>query len=148
MTRISRWLPVLMIALTACGGSTRSGGPPAVASPGPALAVERFLQAANSNDLTTMMQLFGTSSRTIDQLDGQAKAEQRMYVLASLLRHDDFNILGREAVPGRLQDAVLLRVQLTRGDETVVVPHLVVRRDRGGWIIERVDVEPLTQGGD
>lgn len=115
-------------------------------SPGPALVVERFLQAANGNDLETMTQLFGTAGKTIDQLDGRTKAQRRMHVLATLLRHDDYRILSQHAVPGRLREATELQVQLRQGDRDVVVPHLVVRRKNGGWIIEKIEIERLTQG--
>ncbi len=116
-------------------------------APGPGLVVERFLQAANANDLATMVELFGTREKTIVQLDGRERAERRMYLLASLLRHDDFTILGRRTVPGRSEDATQLLVQLKKGDRTVVVPHLVVRRADGGWIIEKIDVEQITGAG-
>ena len=134
-----------VVFLAACGG----GQPrtPRVASPGPALVVERFLQAANANDLETMIQLFGSSKQTIDELDGRSKAERRMYVLASLLRHDDYALRGQRAVPGRLGEATELQVELKRREQRVVVPFTVVEREDGGWIIEQVDIEPLTQGG-
>ena len=45
-----------------------------------------------------------------------------------------------------LREATELRVQLRQGSREVIVPHLVVRRASGGWIIERIDVGPLTQG--
>jgi hypothetical protein len=138
MTRYLALVPVLVLA--ACGSHTPV---PAMDSPGPALVVERFLQAANSNDLHTMTQLFGTARGTIDQLEPRERAERRMQVLASLLRHDDYSIQGQRAVPGRLQNATDLLVQFTMGDRTVLVPHLVVRRGNG-WIIERIDVEALT----
>lgn len=135
----------------ACGGGAATAGSvpadapdPAVGSPGPALVVERFLRAANANDLETMTQLFGSSTQNIAQLDGQSKAERRMYVLATLLRHDDFQILGQQAVPGRLRQATELRIELRQGERTVVVPHLVVRKSSGGWIIEKIDIEKLT----
>lgn len=133
---------VLMVAV-ACGG----GEPPqtpAGQSPGPALALERFLRAANVNDLEVMTQLFGTTDRTIVAMEGETMAERRMMVLASLLRHDDWSIQGQRAVPGRIDDATELLVSLSQGDRTVDVPFLVVRTDDGGWIIERISVEPLT----
>jgi hypothetical protein len=142
MTRyLALVLPVVVLA--ACGSRTAV---PAMDSPGPALVVERFLQAANSNDLHTMTQLFGTARGTIDQLEPRERAERRMQVLASLLRHDDYTVQGQRAVPGRLQDATELLIQFQMGDRTVLVPHLVVRRGNG-WIIERVDVEALTLRG-
>lgn len=136
---------VLLASAAGCGGGGGGGtGQPAALAPGPPLTVERFLQAANANDLETMSELFGTRDRTIVELDGRSKAEQRMYVLASVLRHDDFAFRGRRAVPGRMNDATELLVELTRGDHTAVVPHLVVRRRDGGWIIENIDVTPIT----
>jgi hypothetical protein len=147
MIRTTRWLAGgLALALAACGGG-RTGEVPAGRSPGPALVVERYLQAANANDLDTMMELFGTADQTIDQLDGRAMAERRMYVLASLLRHDDFAFRSQQSMPGRTSEAALVRVSLVKGGETVIVPFTVVRRKGGGWIIEQVDVEPLTSGG-
>jgi hypothetical protein len=142
MRKLAVLMPLLMLA--ACGGRDAT---PAMESPGPALVVERFLQAANVNDLYTMTQLFGTSRRTIDQIETRERAERRMQVLASLLRHDDYAVQGQRAVPGRLNDATELLIELRTGDRTVVVPHLVVRRAGGGWIIERIDIEPITLRG-
>lgn len=141
----NRYLPLLglMMAVAACT-TTQQDITPASESPGPALVVERFLQASNANDLETMGQLFGTKDRTIVELDGQTRAEERMYILASLLRHDDWSIQGQRRVPGRMTDATELLVEVKRGARTAVVPFLIVRRARGGWIIERIDVEPLT----
>lgn len=133
----------LVVALAACGGSSQYQ-PPASASPGPSLVVERFLQAANGNDLDTMTQLFGTATKGIVELDGRQQAEQRMYVLASLLRHSDFAMQGQRVVPGRRDEAAEVIVQLTIEDEPVVVPFVVVRRKGGGWVIERVDVTAIT----
>lgn len=137
-------LTLAVLGTAACGGGGAEPAP-AMGSPGPALVVERFLQAVNAGDLETMTELFGTPDRTIVQLDGRSKAEQRMHVLASMMRHDDYQILGQRAVPGRLREATELQVQLLIGERSVNVPHLVVRKKSGGWIVERVDLEQLTQ---
>lgn len=144
LKRMAVLLPVLVMA---CGGGRQASQPSGIAAnePGPSLIVERFLQAANSNDLTTMVTLFGTADRRIDQLESTGSAQRRMYALASMLRHDDFQIQGQEIVPGRMADAVEVRVRIRRGDRVTVVPHLVVRRKGGGWIIERIDTEALVQ---
>lgn len=133
---------VSMMVVAACGGRDQV---PAMESPGPALVLERFLHAANMNDLYTMTQLFGTAGKTIDQIETRERAERRMQVLASLLRHEDYVVRGQRAVPGRLRDATELMVEMQLQDRTVMVPHLVVRRTGGGWIIERIDIEPITQ---
>jgi hypothetical protein len=137
-------IPLLVVlAAVACAGS-QGVRTPASESPGPALLVERFLRAANANDLDTMTQLFGSRDRTIVQLEGRTQGEQRMYVLASLLRHDDWALQGQRTVPGELLDATDLLVELRQGPRSTVVPFKVVRRKDGGWIIERIDVTPLT----
>ena len=138
--------PILVLA-AACSSRGGSSPTPASQSPGPALVVERFLAAANANELETMTQLFGTSDRTIVELEGRTRAEERMYVLASLLRHNDWTIRGQRTVPGRITDATELVVELQKPERAVTVPILVVRRERGGWIIERIDVEELTRSG-
>lgn len=140
--RSNRWL-VLVLATAACGGA-EVARTPASQSPGPALVLERFLRAANANDLETMTELFGTRDRTIAELDGRTQAEQRMYVLASLLRHDDWTLQGQRTVPGQIADATDLMVEVRQGQQTTVVPIRVVRRKDGGWIIQQIDVEPLT----
>lgn len=147
MTHRSRAL-ILALLMTAGTAAcvTREEAPGYAPSPGPVLVVERFLQAANATDLPTMMQLFGTAEHTIDELDGRGKAERRMHVLARLLRHDDFTILDQAPLPGRMRTATQLQVRLTRGQRQIVVPLIVVRREGGGWIVEKVDVEPLTGG--
>ncbi len=132
-------------AVSACVTTRSETLVPASQSPGPSLTLEQFLRAANANELVAMTQLFGTHDKTIVDLEGETRAEQRMYVLASLLRHDDWSIMGQEQVPGRMMDATNLLVQITRGGESVTIPFLVVRRDNGGWIIEKIDVEPLTK---
>ncbi len=160
MRRVQRWalerFPVGLLmgllvgvlsasVLAACGGGQQEGPrTPASESPGPALTVERFLRAANANDLGVMTELFGTERQTIAQREGQTQAERRVYVLASLLRHDDWSIVGQQTVPGRMMDATDLLVRLSRGGESVTVPFLVVRTRQGGWRIERIEVEPLT----
>jgi hypothetical protein len=134
---------LLSVSLLAVSCGTRDTTR-AMDSPGPSLVVERFLQAANTNDLYTMTQLFGTARQTIDQIESQERAHRRMQVLASVLRHDDYTVQGQRAVPGRLNDATELLVALTTTERTVVVPHLVVRRRDGSWIIERIDIEAIT----
>ena len=136
----------LAFLVVACGGGSESQSPTPMGGPAPQLVVERFLQAANTNDLVTMTQLFGTPDKGIVELDGESMAQRRMYVLASLLRHDDFVIQAQRVVPGRMEGATEVLVLLTQGDRQVIVPHLVVKRSGGGWVIERIDVERLTSG--
>ena len=141
-----RWLAVLLLVTAAACGGTAEVQTPASQSPGPALVVERFLRAANANDLETMTGLFGTREQTIREREGTTRSQQRMYVLASVLRHEDWSVVGQEKVPGRLEEATELLVRIETPERTATVPFLVVRKKGGGWIIERIGIEPLTSG--
>lgn len=147
MAKLQYGLLMTMLAtmLAACGGASapmQERTP--VDGPGPQLVVERFLQAANANDWDVMGQLFGTPDYTIAQRDGATRADRHMLVLASLLRHDDFVVRGRRAVPGE-RDATHIVVDIIRDQRNISVPFMVVRRRDGGWIIQQIDrLEDLT----
>ena len=131
-----------LVLLAGCGGPPAAEVP--ATGPAPQLVVERFLQAANTGDWATMRQLFGTSQQTIADRDGPERADRHMHLLASLLRHDDFVVSGRQQVPGRT-DATYIVVTITRQGEQRAIPFLVVPRAGGGWIIERIErLEELT----
>jgi hypothetical protein len=68
----------------------------------PALVVEQFLGAVNSQDFNRMGTLFGTKEGTIAGRDPKENVEKQMFLLASILRHEDYRIEGDQAVPGRL----------------------------------------------
>ena len=130
----------------------RSGGPaarhpasdPALGGLAPALVVERFLQAANRSDLATMARLFGTRDGPVAERDPRAEVEQRMYALASILRHDDYALQGERLVPGRTGEAVQIVVRMRIGSRQVPVPFTVVRTERRGWLVEQIDIEAIT----
>lgn len=147
MSKLQASLPAVMLALSlaACGGaSTPDVERTPVEGPGPQLVVERFLQAANANDWDVMGELFGTPDYTIAQRDGATRSDRHMLVLSSLLRHDDFVVRGRTAVPGE-RDATNIVVDIIRDQKTISVPFMVVRRRDGGWIIQQIDrLEDLT----
>ncbi|HUG01019.1 MAG TPA: hypothetical protein VML95_04110 [Longimicrobiales bacterium] len=117
-------------------------GPDAVA---PSLVVERFLQAVNARDVTTLGRLFGTSDGPISARDDRAAVEQRMFTLASLLQHDDYTILGDQVVPGRAGEAIDIMTTLRKGQRAVAVPFTLVRTREGGWLVERIETGELTR---
>lgn len=110
----------------------------------PAMVVERFLRAANSNDLDTMARLFGTRDGPIAQRESQKNADDWMFALASVLRHTDYQILNEQIVPGRRQEATQLMVRLMKGERRYELPFTLVQSTRGGWLIENVPVQLLT----
>ena len=110
----------------------------------PAMVVERFLRAANSNDLDTMARLFGTRDGPIAGRESQKDLDDWMFALASVLRHTDYQILNEQIVPGRRQEATQLVVRLVNGDLRHDLPVTLVQSKRSGWLIENVPVDLLT----
>lgn len=140
-------LPLLAVLLCAgCGGAAPGNAPAPDDDVGPALVLDRFLRAVNANDLPVLTTLFGTSDKTILELESREQAETRMFVIASALRHDDYVIEGRQVVPGRLRNATQLMVRMRLGQRQVVVPFLLVRTTAGGWRIEQVDLQKALGG--
>lgn len=133
----------------------------------PMLSVERFLQAANTQDLDTMARIFGTYNGPVGDTGStfgcafrrmgswigvtqrcltRVDVELRMNALALILRHDDYRILSERPVPGRVHPTSRVGVTLVRGNRTVDdVPFLVVRSRSGRWLVEEIDLERITR---
>lgn len=110
----------------------------------PALAVERFLGAANAKDLNTMGRLFGTRAGSILERDPRSEVEHRMFTLASILRHQNYTLAGEGIVPGRIGEAVRIMVRMNLDGGQVLVPFTVVRTVNDGWLVEQIDIEAIT----
>ena len=108
------------------------------------MVIERFLRAANTNDLDTMARLFGTVDGPIVNQHSKQHVDDRMFVIASVLRHSDYRIVSEEIVPGRRDVATQLNVSLTIQDEPVLVPFTLVTSGQG-WLIEQIAIERITQ---
>ncbi|HSJ14912.1 MAG TPA: hypothetical protein VK939_10885 [Longimicrobiales bacterium] len=133
---------LLLLPLSACATKTLV---PVEGGLAPAMVIERFLRAANSNDLDTMGNLFGTRDGPIVNQGTRQQVDDRMFVLASLLRHSDYRIESEHIVPGRRDVATQFNVGLTINNERVVVPFTLVQSKRGPWLIEQIAVERITQ---
>jgi hypothetical protein len=88
----------LLLFVTACAARTQSAS-----GFGPALTIERFLQAASAvaqlneaqgqgaaqmaDEIETMARLFGTSDGPILERDPRDEVEQRMFLIARILQH-------------------------------------------------------------
>jgi hypothetical protein len=130
------------------------------------LSVERFLQAANVRDIETMARIFGTTEGAawdtgstfgcafkkigswfggescVDRHD----VEIRMDAIASVLKHEDYRVTREESVPGRLDVATRVWVDLTvEGALVADIPFVVVRAGEG-WLVEQVDLQKVMAG--
>jgi hypothetical protein len=139
----SRCVLALCLVLSS-GCVTRRLQSPEMAGMLPVLSVERFLQAANAKDLEAMRQLFGTHAGPVE--GERQELELRMAAIAEILKHEDYKIVGDEREPGREFPTTRVRVSLTKDGRSIPeVPFLVVQTDKGGWLVEQVDLEKVTR---
>ncbi len=122
-------------------------------SVGPALVVEQFLRAANaaaandSSGVQVMGRLLGNKEGPVSQQWPPQEVHQRMYLTASILKHDDAKIIGEQLVPGRISEAKQLNVELTMGPRKVTVPFILVLAKGDKWLVECIELEQITNPG-
>ena len=145
LRRLLLLAPIAVISLAGCVTQTSARQPSSeMAGMLPVLSVERFLQAANARDFEAMRELFGTHQGPIE--GERREMELRMAAIAEILRHDDYKITGDQREPGREFPTTRVMVTITKGGRQISdVPFLVVQTDRGGWLIEQVDLEKVTR---
>ena len=131
-----------MALLSACASSApRTGVDSSLA---PAMTVERFLRAANQNDLDTMASLFGNKAGPVTRTWSRKEVDDRMLLLANVLRHTDYTIAGEQIVAGRRGEATQLNVRLVINGSTHQVPFVMVLTDSQNWLIENIDITAVT----
>lgn len=154
------------LMLAAC--VTRVVGPDPMVGLGSSLIVERFLQAANGEDLDGMARIFGTPDGPIidtgstfgcafkkigswfgmsDVCISYQEVELRMYAIAQILMHDDYLVVSESDVPGRVDRTTRIGVDLVRvgGQEVPDVGFLVVRAGGDGhWLIQEIELDKIT----
>ena len=140
-------IAITIVSTNACVKKEVVGGPAGMsntAGVGPSLVVEQFLRAANARDLMRMGQLFGTKEGAIASRDPRQQVEQRMFAIASILQHDDFEIQSEQLVPGRTSEATRLMVKLTIDKRPYSVPFTMVRYKSSDWLVEQVGIDVIT----
>lgn len=152
-----------MLLVSGCSTSRVSRG--AATAVAPQLSVERFLQAANSRDLQSMARLFGTKGGPIGDTGSSfgcfwkrigtlfggdsclkwQDVELRMNIIAQVLAHEDYRIVGEERVAGRNVETTRLGVNLTINGRMIRdVGFTVVRAGEARWLVQAVELEKIT----
>lgn len=130
--------------LAACASSGGSSGAAVVyGAESSGEAVDRFIAAIRLKDYQTMTRLFGTRDGPAAERMGRAEIEQRMFVLAALMEHENHAVRSNTLSEGndRLRHTVDM-VGTRNGN--VSVPVITVRyRDR--WLVEQVITDPFTR---
>lgn len=141
------WVAVAFLAVTsACASSGGSAGGATIDSAYGALsaeaAVSQFLDAAKRSDYQLMARLFGTRNGPASETLGRIEVEQRMYILASLLQHQSYELRRVPVAEEEGQNRVAADMVGTRNGD-VTVPFLA-SNNRGRWFVEEIATEALT----
>lgn len=138
-----RFVPALLLALLACGGSAGTPSPQDTATT-PEGAVRNFMQAVADSNITRMGRYWGTSRGPASVVHHPADYEQRLFVTQSFLRDSPFHVKGTDPV-GNDANRQVVRVDLDRTDLdgtrcTRAVPFTVLRAGKSGWIVTAIDL--------
>lgn len=146
--RSGSWVAAAILVLTAACATSGGGGAPTIETAYGALtaesAVGQFLDAAKRNDYQLMSRLFGTRNGPAEGRLGRVEVEQRMYILASILRHQSYSLRRMAVAEGEGQQRVAADMVGTRNGD-VTVPFLAAVND-GRWFVEQIQTEALTGG--
>lgn len=148
-TSYRRWTALAAVALVAvsvagCSTRTSSQVDSSFGSSTSEMAVRGFLDGANADDYSRMSALFGTDQGPAVERFGVTDVEQRMIFLASILKHDSYEL--QQANLAQLgPDRVRWDVRMTGTRKGQVVVPIVTVPDRAGrWYVEILNLDALT----
>lgn len=128
-------LLISILASTACGGKRAN---PASLPQDPTGAVSAFLDAVKAKDLDAMGSLWGSDRGPARVWMNADDLHKRLTVMQTILVHERY-ALQAGPLPGRSAQERVVRVQLTRGRCTPVVPF-TTREYQGRWIVSDIDL--------
>ena len=136
-------LTLVALTLAACVKEQVVGGASGV---GPSLVLEQFMRAVNTEPpgLEAMARLFGTKDGSAANKWPRAEWEPRMFAIARELKHQDFEVVSEQLVPGRTGEATRLMVRVKIRDQSYTVPFTFVRHN-DGWLIEQIGIDVITR---
>ena len=131
---------LVLLLLAACHSAPRGG----VDQPGaatPALAVQRFLNAAKAQDLQQLALAWGTTKGPARDVVDKSQIERRELIMMCYLNHDSFRVKNEGAAPeGRRS----FSVELQRGPLARTTTLTTVQGPAARYYVEQVALEPLT----
>ena len=155
---------LLALGWLAAGCATPGPVQPVLDDSGALRAVEHFLEAAGRRDLDSLGRMFGSVQGPITDTGGLGcglrrlaswlsaadacpspqEVELRMHAISMVLRHDGYEVVSGESVPGRERPTIRVAVDVRRGDRVYRDVGFVVVRASAGWLVEAVELEKIT----
>lgn len=135
---------MVVAALSGCSTRTSTQGSVGQGASTSEMAVRGFLDGANAADYQQMSDLFGTDKGPAVDRFGVTDIEQRMIFLASLLKHESYDL--QQANLAQLgPDRIRWEVHMTGTRKgSVVVPVVTVPDRAGRWYVEILNLDALT----
>lgn len=135
---------VLLLAVAACATTGQLTGDPAdYGSPDPEMAVSRFLDGVQSRDYQAMGRQFGTREGPAEARLGVSEVEQRMIVLAGILRHDSYSLERADLAQLGPDRARFLATLTGTRYGRVELPVIAVSAGDERWFVERIETDAL-----
>lgn len=129
---------------TACSTHAAGSADGTYGAPTSEMAVRGFLDGANVEDYERMSELFGTDAGPAVARLGITEVEQRMIVIAKMLKHESYDISQANLAqlgPDRVRWEA--RLEGTRKGD-VVVPVITVPDEAGRWFVERLNLDAVS----
>lgn len=133
-----RVMLLLLLGAIGCGGKKP---PPTTPESAMRAALDGFLAAVKSNDLTRMGQLWGTDKGPAINSMNATELTQRLTVIQKYLAHTGYRVVeGPTPTPAnpRLRT---YRVELQRSNCTRVIPMDLIFTRTGSWVVYDVHLE-------
>lgn len=140
-------LGVLLLAACSPKVEVSSPAPAPGASGGiggatPADAVAMFMTAAKTEDLQAVGTVWGDAQGLTREKITRQEFEMRSYYIVKCLRHDRYSILSEGNAAGGRR---VVAAQVTKGSLTKSTSFTLARGPQGRWLVENLELEPLTQ---
>jgi hypothetical protein len=105
-------------------------------------AIAGFMAAAKAEDLQAVGRFWGDPDGLTRDKWPRSEFEMRAFYIVKCLRHDRYAVLNEGNAAGGRRVAV---VQLVKGVLNKQTNFKLVRGKDGRWLVENVELEPLTQ---
>jgi len=136
---VHRFAALALLVLAACHSAPRG----AVIQPGaptPAVAIERFLGAAKSQDLQALSMIWGTEKGPARDVVDKSQIEKRELIMMCYLNHDTYRVKSEGLAP---EGKRVFNVELQRGQMARTTAFTTVQGPASRYYVESVALEPL-----